>query len=242
MKPASPKQKILKALTDQYGPLKKLEAGNSLFLTGSGLRFYVRYSKLHRGNRGFFGLDKKILRSLVKEDSYVCFVFPIDKVFVIPAKIILACLRTAKAAYDDSYKVQVVLEEGSGWLYVPKRNRLDISQYLDRFPFAPKVDSLPGESDEIFEAKAGFTHEQIQHMMLKIGKPEQTEGKRLKKARSLEKDVFPSLSLLHPGVLCKQLKASMSFGSKRILFGRSPSLKLNTLQAFTQDFSASMTS
>lgn len=206
MKPASPKQSTLKSLTDRYGPLKKLEAGNSLFSTGSGLHFYVRYSKLHRGNRGFFGLDKKILRSLVKEDSYVCFVLSTDKVFVIPAKIILAGLRTAKVAYDDSYKVQVVLEEGSGWLYVPKRNRLDISQYLDRFPFAPKVDSLTDESAEIFEARAGFTHEQIQYMMVKIGKllgfevwvPRADRGKTVGEGEKLGKGCIPQLELVAP--------------------------------------------
>ena len=206
MKPASPKQSILKSLSDQYGPLKKLEAGNSLFSTGSGLHFYVRYSKLHRGNRGFFGLDKKILRSLVREDSYVCFVLLIDKVFVVPAKIILACLRTAKAAYDDSYKVQVVLEEGSAWLYVPKRNRLDISQYLGRFPFAPKVESPPGESAEIFEARAGFTHEQIQYMMVKIGRllgfevwvPRGDRGKTVGEGEKLGKGCIPQLELVAP--------------------------------------------
>lgn len=199
MKSATKKQTVLRTLTDQYGPLKKLGPGNSLFSTGSGLHFYIRYSKLHGANRGFFGLDRKILQRLAKEDSHLCFVLSEGKAFVVPVKTLIINLRSVKAAYDDSYKVQVVLDQESAWLYIPKRNRLDITQYLDRFPFSPKVAAPPEEPAEVFEAKAGFTHEQIQHMVVKIGKlqgfevwvPRADRGKTVGDDERLGKECIP---------------------------------------------------
>lgn len=206
MKPASGKQTVLKSLADRYGPLKKLEQGNSLFLTGAGLHFYVRYSKLHRGNRGFFGLDRKIMRSLGKEDAYVCFALPGDRAFIVPAKLLLANLKISKVAYDDSYKAQVVLDQDSAWLYLPKGTRLNITEYTGRFPLSPKVSAPSEEPAEVFEEKAGFTHAQIQHMMVKIGKllelavwvPRADRGKIVGEDEKLGKGCIPQLELVAP--------------------------------------------
>lgn len=205
MEPEPRKQGVLKSLVDQYGPLKKLGPGNSLFSTGSRLHFYRRYSRLHRSNRGFFGLDRRVLQSLVKEDSYVCFVLPEDRVFVVPVKTLLVNLRSGRAAYDDSYKVQVVLDEDRAWLYVPKRNRVDITEYLGRFPFSPKVNACE-EPAEVFEAKAGFTHEQIQHMVGKIGRllgfevwiPRGDRGKTIGLGEKLGRGCIAQLELVAP--------------------------------------------
>jgi hypothetical protein len=206
VKATSPKQVVLKSLEDRYGPLKKLGAGNSLFATGAGLRFYVRYSKLHRGHRGFFGLDRKIVQSLAKEDAYVLFGLPKDKVFVVPVKVLRDSFRAAKAAYDDSYKVQLVLDQGTAWLYVPKRRRVDVTQYLDRFPFSPMVNVPSEEPAEVFEARAGFTHEQIQQIVAKMGKllgfevwvPRRDRGKRVGDGETLGEGCIPHLELVAP--------------------------------------------
>lgn len=206
MRSSSSKQRVLESLEERYGPLKKLGPGNSLFSTGSGLHFYARYSRVHKGSRGFFGLDRKIMQSLVKEDSYACFILAEDKVFIIPVKVLLAELRRGKVAYDDSYKVQLVLDQESAWLYIPKKNRINVTQYLGRFPFAPKVKAQSEEPAEVFEAKAGFTHEQIQHMMVRIGKllgfevwvPRADRGKTVGEGEKLGKGCIPQLELVAP--------------------------------------------
>ncbi len=140
----------------------------------------------------------------MKEDAHVCFALPEDRVFVVPVKVLLAGLKAAKVAYDDNYKVQVLLDQDGTWLYVPKRNRLNITEFEGRFPFSPKVSEPPEEPAEVFEAKAGFTHEQIQYMMVKIGKllgfevwvPRADRGKTVGHGEKLGKGCIPQLELV----------------------------------------------
>lgn len=162
-----PKQSFLAELEKRYGPIKKTGPGHSLYETSGKIFFYVRYSKLH-GNAGFFGLDRKILHSLKKEDAYVCFVLPPELRFVVPLSDIAAALKGSKTAYDESFKVQVIRERDAAWLYVPGKGRTLITGFQERFPAV--VAGLPsGQTAEIYEAEQKFTHGQIQRTMVRIG-------------------------------------------------------------------------
>ncbi len=162
-----PKQAFLTELTNHYGPIRKIGAGNSLFECPDNTLFYVRYSKLH-GHSGFFGLDRKTLDSLRKVQSYVCFVLPPHLRFVIPFSRIAAALKGAKTAYDGSFKVQVIREPDQMWLRAPGKARIPITEFQDRFP-PLRQRSEHGPVAEIYEAEHRFTHEEIQRMMVRIG-------------------------------------------------------------------------
>ena len=92
------------------------------------------------------------------------------------------------------------------WLYSPKRTRLNITEYAGRFPFSPKVSVASEEPAEVFEARAGFTHEQIQYAMVKIGKllgfgvwvPRADRGKAVGEGERLGKGCIPQLELVAP--------------------------------------------
>ena len=51
------KPELLAELKRRYGSLRKLDATQSLYEIGkSAARVYIRYSKLHARNQGFYGL------------------------------------------------------------------------------------------------------------------------------------------------------------------------------------------
>ncbi|HXR04953.1 MAG TPA: hypothetical protein VN836_09630 [Verrucomicrobiae bacterium] len=56
---------LLAELKKRYGSLRKLDATQSLYEIGEGAaRVYIRYSKLHGRNQGFYGLRKDDLQKL----------------------------------------------------------------------------------------------------------------------------------------------------------------------------------
>jgi hypothetical protein len=70
------KVSFLEQLRTRYGKLKQLPGSLSLFEIGDGLaRLYVRYSKLHLGNRTFFGLRRDDLKQLAGINSVICFLW-----------------------------------------------------------------------------------------------------------------------------------------------------------------------
>ncbi|HEX9973955.1 MAG TPA: hypothetical protein VGD14_17930, partial [bacterium] len=51
---------FLEKLTNRYGAIQKVGNSKSLFkITNSKIRIYVRYSKLHRSDRMFYGLREE---------------------------------------------------------------------------------------------------------------------------------------------------------------------------------------
>src|SRR3989338_3906973 len=71
------KPTLLAELKRRYGSLRKLDATQSLFEIGEGAaRVYIRYSKLHQRNQGFYGLRKDDLHRLEGSPSVICFLWP----------------------------------------------------------------------------------------------------------------------------------------------------------------------
>jgi hypothetical protein len=68
------KSSFLNALSKRFGRPKQLSGSLSLFEIGDGLvRVYIRYSKIHKGNRSFYGLRKEDLKQLEGFNSVICF-------------------------------------------------------------------------------------------------------------------------------------------------------------------------
>ena len=67
------KNAFLKALRESFGVLSKIGEGQSLFsLANETVRLYIRYSKVHSGERCFYGLRDKDLRLLEGRNSFIC--------------------------------------------------------------------------------------------------------------------------------------------------------------------------
>jgi hypothetical protein len=60
---ANEKARFMRKLSEQYGPMHKLERSQSLYEIGDGrARIYIRYSKVHGRNRTFYSITLPHLR------------------------------------------------------------------------------------------------------------------------------------------------------------------------------------
>ena len=68
------KTAFLDELSKRFGKPKQLSGSLSLFEIGDGAaRIYIRYSKVHSGNKSFYGLRKEDLKQLEGFNSLICF-------------------------------------------------------------------------------------------------------------------------------------------------------------------------
>lgn len=199
------KRDFLAKLGASFGPLTKVARGNSLFRGADGTHFYVRYSTLHGGKKGFFGLDRQTLLQVKKSGGYVCLVSDeADDAFAVPIDDILSCVRGSKTAYDDSYKVQPHVSKESAWLKIRGGGRFDLAKFRNVIPSRQEAVPSLGEPDETFEARSSFTHGAIQLLTAKIGKllghdvwcPMADRGR--KDGKALDELCIPQLELTAP--------------------------------------------
>jgi hypothetical protein len=199
------KQDFLAKLSASCGPLTKVARGNSLFRGPDGTHFYVRYSSLHGGKKGFFGLDRQTLLRLKKSGGYVCLVCDdADEAFLVPIDDIISCVRGSKTAYDDSYKVQPSISKEDAWLKISGGGRFDLTKFKNAIPSLRTSVPAPEEPDEAFEARSSFTHGAIQLLTVKIGKllgydvwcP--TADRSRKEGQVLDRLCIPQLELTAP--------------------------------------------
>src|SRR5271170_8093815 len=99
------KQNFLKTLEKRFSKIIKLPDSQSQFIIGdNAARIYVRYSKVHPGNRNFFGLRKVDLRQLEGHNSFICFLLDDNSppVFV-PYSDFEELLHSVEPAKDGQY-------------------------------------------------------------------------------------------------------------------------------------------
>src|SRR2546430_12537157 len=102
---------FLKALRDRFGGLSKICEGKSLFSLGNEtVRVYIRYSKVHSGERCFYGLRVKDLRLLEGRNSFIGLLWDNqDKPLILPFAEFEDVFQSVSPADDGQYKVQVYL-------------------------------------------------------------------------------------------------------------------------------------
>lgn len=125
------KKTILDELTQRFGTLKKMPESKSLFVVGDdAARIYLRYSKVHGGSRTFFGLREADLRQLEGRNSWVCF-FTDDNSLPLFLKFadFEEVFQNAQVAGDGQYKVQILSNEGTRELYIPRIGRFNMDGY-----------------------------------------------------------------------------------------------------------------
>jgi hypothetical protein len=159
------KTRVVEALRQRFGELRKLTGSESLFALGDdAARVYVRYSKVHPGGRTFFGLRDIDLRELEGHNSFLCFLLDDGSppVFV-PYVDFEEIFRGAETASDGQYKVQLVRHSQALELYVARQGRFNVEAYVG---FEAITRSL--DAKRLREAR-DLSHSQVQTLLAGIG-------------------------------------------------------------------------
>ena len=155
---------FLEELSKRFGKPKQLSGSLSLFEIGDGLaRIYVRYSKVHPGNRSFYGLRKEDLKQLEGFNSLICFLWDsqTEPVFV-PFSDFEDIFSSLTPASDGQFKCQIYHDDGLE-LYIANAGRFSIEGFYGW----GKIDGLL-EKNKI-TIMPDFTHSQIQTFIGSIG-------------------------------------------------------------------------
>lgn len=160
------KIRLLDALRDRYGELRRLASSQSLFTLGKdAARIYVRYSKVHSGGRTFFGLREVDLRQLEGYNAFLCFLLDDGSPpLFVPYADFEEVFRSADTARDGQYKVQLLSQHGALELYVARQGRFNIEGYAG---FDTLERSLDGGR---LRAALDPTHSQVQTLLAGIGR------------------------------------------------------------------------
>lgn len=159
------KTQLLDGLRRRFGELRKLPGSQSLFTLGAdAARIYLRYSKIHRGGRTFFGLREVDLRQLEGQNAFICFLLDDGSppAFV-PYADFEEVFRSAQPAKDGQYKVQLFARHAGLDLYIARQGRFNVEGYVG-------FDALAGrlEASRLREAR-DLSHLQVQTLLAGIG-------------------------------------------------------------------------
>ena len=155
---------FLEELSRRFGKPKQLSGSLSLFEIGDSLaHIYVRYSKVHPGNRSFYGLRKEDLKQLEGFNSLICFLWDsqTEPVFV-PFSDFEDIFSSLTPASDGQFKCQIYHDDGLE-LYIANAGRFSIEGFYGW----EKIDGLL-EKNKI-TIVPDFTHSQIQTFIGSIG-------------------------------------------------------------------------
>jgi hypothetical protein len=96
-----------------------------------GVRIYIRYSKLHKGNKTFYGLRARDLRELEGRESFICFLWDGQgEPLLIPYSEYEEVFQTTAPAPDGQYKSQIFLRPDGTELYVASAGRFNVEGHL----------------------------------------------------------------------------------------------------------------
>lgn len=163
--PNKVKVNFLNALKEQYGQLRRLDRSVSLYVIGEdAARIYIRYSKVHHGQRTFYGLREDDLRQLEGHPSLICFLWDEQKepLFLRFSDYEEVFHSTCPAA-DGQYKVQVYLQDGAAELYVAQAGRFNVE---GSFGWG-ELDAMISLSE--LKIVPAFSHSQMQTLLGAIG-------------------------------------------------------------------------
>lgn len=158
------KTEFLGALESRFGKPKQLPGSLSLFEIGDGLaRIYVRYSKVHPGNRSFYGLRKEDLKQLEGFNSLICFLWDSQTAPVfVPFSDFEDVFSSLTPASDGQFKCQIYHDDGLD-LYIANAGRFSIEGFYGW----GKIDGLIEKNKIII--MPDFNHSQIQTFIGSIG-------------------------------------------------------------------------
>jgi hypothetical protein len=150
----------------KYGSVRKLEGSQSLYaIAGDKALIYVRYSKIHSGDRTFYGLPQKDLRRLQGQLAVICFLSNgISEPLIVPYSEYEDVLGSTTPASDGQYKVQVYTQESACQLYIAQAGRFNVEGSLGWNELDALVDFDPN-ADRVPD----LTHSHVQTLLGAIG-------------------------------------------------------------------------
>jgi hypothetical protein len=159
------KPTLLAELKRRYGKLRKLDATQSLYEIGNGAaRVYIRYSKLHQRNQGFFGLRKDDLQKLEAIPSVICFLWPgqTEPLFI-RFEDYEEIFRSCMPAKDGQYKAVIYPQTEGTEIVLAKAGRFNVEgnfgyAVVDNLLDSAKLQKIPD-----------LTHRQVQTMLGAVG-------------------------------------------------------------------------
>jgi hypothetical protein len=159
------KAAFLKELNKRYGTLHKLEQSQSLFEIGDGaVKVYIRYSKVHSGNRTFYGLRGEDLKKLEGHTGFICFLWDGQtEPLLVPFSDYEEVFQSTAPASDGQYKAQVYLQNDGTELYIAEAGRFNVEGYFGWDGLENMVDSAK------LITVPDFSHSQIQTLLGAIG-------------------------------------------------------------------------
>lgn len=156
---------LLTELKKRYGSLRKLDATQSLYEIGNGAaRVYIRYSKLHGRNQGFYGLRKGDLQKLEGLPSVICFLWPgqteplflrfddYEEVF-----------QSCTPASDGQYKAVIYPQTEGTEIVLPKAGRFNVEGNFGYSVLDNVLDSAK------LRNVTELTHPQVQTLLGAVG-------------------------------------------------------------------------
>ncbi len=159
------KNKFLEELKSRFGKLEKLSDSLSLFdLYNGAIRIYVRYSKLHPGNKTFYGLRKEDLKLLEGKNSFICFLWDNQKEpLLIPYSDFEEFFSSIEPAKDGQYKAQIYFNSNGTEFYIANSGRYNVEGYFGWNSLLNLIDS--SKTEELPE----LTHSNVQSLLGGIG-------------------------------------------------------------------------
>ncbi len=159
------KPTLLAELKRRYGNLRKLDATQSLYEIGNrAARVYIRYSKLHQRNQGFFGLRKEDLQKLEAIPSVICFLWPgqTEPLFI-RFEDYEEIFRSCMPAKDGQYKAVIYPQTEGTEIVLAKAGRFNVEgnfgyEVVDSLLDSAKLQNIPD-----------LTHCQVQTMLGVVG-------------------------------------------------------------------------
>lgn len=157
------KKSLLTQIEGRLGPLVRIPGSQSLFDLASGVRVYLRYSKIHGSGNAFYGLRQVDLNLLDGHDSFICFFSDKQQPLFVPYADFDSVIRQSSLASDGQYKVQLTFESGTRNLYLPRVGHFNVDAYggLDALYV-----SASGSRDRLSQ---NLTHSQAQTLIGSIG-------------------------------------------------------------------------
>ena len=163
--PNTIKEPFIEQLKADFGDIKKIGSGNSLFqISNTDIRIYIRYSKRFESDVTFYGLRNIDLKCLDGFSSVICFLWDQqDEPLFVPYDFLGDLLNGQEPASDGQYKAQIIFRNGVTELYLPKLGRFNVESYFGW----DELHSLLLKSNG--QAIPNYSHYQIQTLLGAIG-------------------------------------------------------------------------
>lgn len=159
-------QNIIEKIKLDFGSLKKIGNGNSLYeISSIGTLIYFRYSKITGSNNkqsAFYGLRKEDVKLLAGRISFICFVSDKNNdVILVPFKNFEYCFDSLSPAGDGQYKANIYFKLTGTEFYLANVGKFNVDSYIGL--------SQLYEVGKLKLAVPDLSHSQVQSLIGAIG-------------------------------------------------------------------------